>query len=444
MNRISYIVLIALLSVQLSIVPVAPYNPPVPVYAQLCEEQQRANDIGAGYVNVCLADCPAAFQRFDVASTTVPTHSIAEFIEAYGQLAFDVGQEYGIPYDAMIAHAINESAYARSGLTQEANAFFGIKGGASWPYGLWVGQTQEDYGDGLVTITDGFRKYPNVQTSFRDYGSLVNRLYTDAAEHPTDPKEFIRNLVDDPPPKYATDRSFVSKIHNLIDRVQEHITENNLWPISNDLDTPIGGSLGPEVAADQNSVFEGTPAANVNGSHACSGEGGNNSILGEYSDDARVLAQQILDKVDEPNSPLSFGSPSTSVTPATVRGYFQQIADTGIGPITASNGGGSGAAINPKILRVILILADEGIQTKITAITNAAHSTGSQHYKGEAVDLSSTSDTAGIVNFVYDNREELDIYDLFHDPLPEKNINDGTPCSCAIGGHAHVHISIQP
>src|SRR5688572_29125218 len=112
-----------------------------------------------------------------------------EYIKQYGQLAFNTGKKYGIPYDAILAQSAHESGWGKSGLTRAANNFFGIKAGSGWNGPVYITNTVEYVNGRPVTQRDVFRAYPDVQAGFNGYGEFIrdNPRYKEALQHPNDP-----------------------------------------------------------------------------------------------------------------------------------------------------------------------------------------------------------------------------------------------------------------
>ncbi|PJC29623.1 hypothetical protein CO052_02385, partial [Candidatus Saccharibacteria bacterium CG_4_9_14_0_2_um_filter_41_9] len=122
--------------------------------------------------------------------------SIESFVDKYGQMAFDVGKKYGIPYEAILAQGVIESGYGNSGLTRLANNFFGIKASAGWDGETINMQTGEVYGGNAVTVDATFRKYPSEEAGWEGYGKFItsNPRYNKALNYPGDPIQYITEI----------------------------------------------------------------------------------------------------------------------------------------------------------------------------------------------------------------------------------------------------------
>ncbi len=164
----------------------------------------------------------------------VPPANLIEFIDKYGQSAFNVGKQYGIPYEAILSQAALESGNGKSRLTIEANNFFGIKAGPAWTGPVWTGNTLEEVGGGNVNVVAKFRAYPNAEEGFKGYGEFitVNPRYAKALQFPQDPAKYIAEIKA---AGYATDSSYITKNQSLISQIQTYIKSKNLFPPSSEV-----------------------------------------------------------------------------------------------------------------------------------------------------------------------------------------------------------------
>jgi len=216
------------------------------------EEYYR--EINNNFMGDDLADCGGSS-----AGAAPITGDLISFIKAYGKMAFDIGKQYGIPYDAILAQAMLESSYGKSKLTTEANNFFGIKAGSSWTGPVYNAQTNEQTpGGGEYSVEASFRAYPNPLEGFRGYALFIteNPRYADALKHPNDPIAYITALKA---AGYATDVEYVSKNVKILKAVQAYIAKNKLFPPSSAVapdKSPAGGpggdgaSSGPTASTD--------------------------------------------------------------------------------------------------------------------------------------------------------------------------------------------------
>jgi len=154
------------------------------------------------------------------AATGVDSSSPEAFIRSIAPYAQRVSQATGIPAEALIGMACNETGYGRYA---EGNNLFGIKG--TGPAGSFSTQTWEDYGDGRVTIVDNFRGYHSVAESFVDFAKLVttSERYRGAMGQTT-VEGFVDGLRRG---GYMTDPDYVQKISAISTHYSATIKESN-------------------------------------------------------------------------------------------------------------------------------------------------------------------------------------------------------------------------
>ena len=123
-----------------------------------------------------------------------------------------------------VAQSVLESGWGTSLLSTEANNLKGVKAGSSWAGETLDLPTKEQNRDGSWrTEVARWRKYPNWQAAFEDYGKLVERVYPDAAAKRGNSLQFLNGLLDNVGYKYATDLSYVDKVWNIV--VQNNLLE---------------------------------------------------------------------------------------------------------------------------------------------------------------------------------------------------------------------------
>lgn len=122
-------------------------------------------------------------------------------------------KNYGILPSVAFAQAALESGWGTSSLATRYNNLFGIKGSY---LGNSVKLPTTEFYDGKtpVNIVDGFRAYPNWNTSILDYGNFlnVNSRYKKSIGM-RDPYQQISEIWR---AGYATDPNYVSKIMSII------------------------------------------------------------------------------------------------------------------------------------------------------------------------------------------------------------------------------------
>ena len=164
-----------------------------------------------------------------------------QFIEAVAPLAQQGWKKYKILPSVTIAQAILESGWGKSGLTQKANALFGIKATPSWKGKVYSCKTQECY-DGVTytTITDTFRAYDSWAESVEDHGAFLAGLsrYSNLIGV-TDPKTVCDRLQAD---GYATAPTYSSSLQKLIKT--HNLTQYDPAAASKWEKTPAGWTYG--------------------------------------------------------------------------------------------------------------------------------------------------------------------------------------------------------
>lgn len=232
------------------------------------------------------------------------TKNLQEFIDKYGQSAFNVGKQYGIPYEAIIAQAALESGYGRSRLTTEANNFFGIKAGKGWTGPVWTGNTREETSSGgSYQITDNFRAYPTPEAGFAGYGEFIhtNSRYRNALNFPGNPYQYIVEIKN---AGYATDNEYVQSNWKLIAQVVDYIKSSNKFPPSSQV-TPDVAPPGPTATNGTNtsSSSDGCPPSSPTAEQPSQFAGGTNKEIGKrlltergWSDAEWVCLEKLWDK----------------------------------------------------------------------------------------------------------------------------------------------------
>ncbi len=219
------------------------------------------------------------------------TKTVGEFVDKYGQLAFNTGKKYGIPYEAILSQAIIESGYGKSKLTVDANNFFGIKAGSSWTGPVWTGATREETSGGSsYTISAAFRSYASPQAGFDGYGEFIrgNKRYSTALNFPGDPYRYIQEIKN---AGYATDGQYVATNSRMVAQVTQYIQSKNLFTPSSQV---VPDAAPPAPGSSSSSDSSASPTANCSTSNTSpSGAGqtavptGSNKEIGKQMADQR-------------------------------------------------------------------------------------------------------------------------------------------------------------
>ena len=133
---------------------------------------------------------------------------VAEKVSKYAPL-------YGIcVHSPIIAQAIIESGWGKSGLASKYHNYFGLKCGSSWKGGSVNMTTKEEYKPGVVTnIRDNFRTYDDFDAGIRGYFEFINTSRYKNLKGVKSPEVYVRRLKAD---GYATSSKYVDNIMRVI------------------------------------------------------------------------------------------------------------------------------------------------------------------------------------------------------------------------------------
>ncbi len=132
------------------------------------------------------------------------------FIEKVANFAIKNYAEYKILPSLVVAQAILESNWGKSGLTQKNNNLFGIKG-AGGDF-----ETKEYVNGKWITIVAGFRRYETFEGSIIDHAKLLNKTRYAKVKGETNYKEACTEIWK---AGYATDPTYPQKLIKLIERL---------------------------------------------------------------------------------------------------------------------------------------------------------------------------------------------------------------------------------
>ena len=133
---------------------------------------------------------------------------VAEKVSKYAPL-------YGISvHSPIIAQAIIESGWGKSGLASKYHNYFGLKCGSSWKGKSVNMATKEEYKVGTVTnIRDNFRVFDDFDDGIRGYFEFINTSRYANLKGVKKPEEYVRRLKAD---GYATSSKYVDNIMKVI------------------------------------------------------------------------------------------------------------------------------------------------------------------------------------------------------------------------------------
>ena len=133
---------------------------------------------------------------------------VAEKVSKYAPL-------YGISvHSPIIAQAIIESGWGKSGLASKYHNYFGLKCGSSWKGKSVNMTTKEEYKVGTITnIRDNFRVFDDFDDGIRGYFEFINYSRYANLKGVTSPEEYCRRIKAD---GYATSSKYVDNIMRVI------------------------------------------------------------------------------------------------------------------------------------------------------------------------------------------------------------------------------------
>ena len=141
------------------------------------------------------------------------THN--EFIEKIADCVDKYAYLYGIEvHSPIIAQAILESGWGKSGLASEYHNYFGLKCGSSWKGKSVNMATKEEYKVGTLTnIRDNFRVYDSMDAGVKGYFDFINTSRYANLKGVKSPEEYVRRIKAD---GYATSSKYVDNIMRVI------------------------------------------------------------------------------------------------------------------------------------------------------------------------------------------------------------------------------------
>jgi len=142
-----------------------------------------------------------------------------QFFKTYAPIAVNDSLFTGIPPSIKLAQAALESGWGGSGLTENANNFFGIKS-HGWSGATYDGSTHEFYGGSNqpTYIQADFRAYGSPYESFMDHSKFLkkyDRYKPLFALDPLDYKGWAYGLQD---AGYATSPTYAQKLIGLVEK----------------------------------------------------------------------------------------------------------------------------------------------------------------------------------------------------------------------------------
>ena len=138
-----------------------------------------------------------------------------EFIEKIADCVDKYAYLYGIEvHSPIIAQAILESGWGKSGLASKYHNYFGLKCGSSWKGKSVNMATKEEYKVGTLTnIRDNFRVYDSMEAGVKGYFEFINTKRYANLKGVTSPEEYVKRIKAD---GYATSSTYVNNIMRVI------------------------------------------------------------------------------------------------------------------------------------------------------------------------------------------------------------------------------------
>ena len=138
-----------------------------------------------------------------------------EFIEQIAKCVKKYAYVYGIEvHSPIIAQAILESGWGKSGLARKYHNYFGLKCGSSWKGKSVNMATKEEYKVGTLTnIRDNFRVYDSMEAGIKGYFDFINTSRYANLKGVKSPEEYVRRIKAD---GYATSSTYVNNVLRVI------------------------------------------------------------------------------------------------------------------------------------------------------------------------------------------------------------------------------------
>ena len=138
-----------------------------------------------------------------------------EFVEQIAKCVKKYAYIYGIEvHSPIIAQAILESGWGKSGLASNYHNYFGLKCGSSWKGKSVNMATKEEYKVGTLTnIRDNFRVYDSMEAGVKGYFDFINTSRYANLKGVKSPEEYVIRIKAD---GYATSSKYVDNIIKVI------------------------------------------------------------------------------------------------------------------------------------------------------------------------------------------------------------------------------------
>lgn len=162
----------------------------------------------------------------DTTELKTPNEKLSGFVKNYLPYAQKIEKKYDIPAAATLAQMMHETNYGESELFQNTFNIAGIKANDNWTGATYKHTTWEEENGQRVKVVDTFRKYATIEAGFEGYAAKLREgnykdAFTDATKN--NPYAFMKALVDNNGPKWATDSKYLQNMLPKIKSVEDAI-----------------------------------------------------------------------------------------------------------------------------------------------------------------------------------------------------------------------------
>lgn len=157
-------------------------------------------------------NCYEGVGSYDGVATAGLSGLQSAFVDQYHDIAAQLGAQYGIPWEAVVAQGILESASGTSNFARNRNNFFGIGAVDSNP---GAAKSYSSAAEGWR----GYYEFINNNPRYRNHGAF---------NYAGDPYGYIQAVKA---AGYATDPNYVSKVSSIIKAIQNRSAEKG-WEAS--------------------------------------------------------------------------------------------------------------------------------------------------------------------------------------------------------------------
>lgn len=148
---------------------------------------------------------------------------MATTIELIKNYVIKYAEIYGYKYpDIIIAQAVLESSINGSGLSKNANNFWGMKASKDWD-GKSINMKTKEYYNGYVNINAGFRCYDSVEDGVRGYFEFLKYPRYANLKDATSPEDYATKIRQD---GWATSPTYTKNLINTYNTYADLLKTN--------------------------------------------------------------------------------------------------------------------------------------------------------------------------------------------------------------------------